>query len=144
MTRKPRKMCGLKISFLLFLAILLGMSGLFAFQFYQKQAAYLNDLNRRRAISEKKNEEIQRNAQNALKGLEQWSPLGTGYEKEIAAAQQKQEDFSSSTSNYSDGYSGYGSYSGGYRSSSGSVRVRSYTRKNGTHVRSYTRSRGRR
>lgn len=121
---------------LIFLILLSSFAGAsyYLFQVYESNAKFLSDHAKKSKQLNLETQKVQEGFDKSVDKVSGWSPLGKGYEK-IIAAEQPDND-SENESGYSGSYSG--SYSGFSRSSRGGY-VRSYTRRNGTHVRGYYR-----
>jgi hypothetical protein len=108
-------------------------TGYYLFQVYEFNTKFLSEHAKKSKQLNLETQKVQENFDKSVDKVSGWSPLGKGYEKIIAAEQAEKE---------SDNESGYsGSYSGFSHSSRGGY-VRSYTKRDGTHVRGYSRGGG--
>jgi hypothetical protein len=126
----------ISLIFLLLFSSFIG-AGYHLFKVYDSNTKFLSEHAEKSKQLNLETKKVQENFDKSVDKVSGWSPLGKGYEKMIAAEQDEKE------SDHEPGYSGSysGSYSGLSRSSRGGY-VRSYTRRDGTHVRSYYRGGG--
>jgi hypothetical protein len=124
----------ISLIFLILLSSFAG-AGYYLFKVYESNTRFLSEHSKKSKQINLETQKIQENFDKSVDKVSGWSPLGKGYEKMIAAEQAEKE---------SDNESGYSSSNSGLSRSSRGGYVRSYTRRDGTHVRGYSRGGGRR